>query len=164
MQIMKSEQNLAAPRVNGKLFYIAILLVIMLAVGIYIKNIVMAVQTALPSKGSTLISQSVLEEKYGLHVNLIAVTASGGMVDLRLKMLDGEKARLLLQDKKNFPALLINNNLTLNASEDTKDQELKFEKGGGLFLLFPNSGNAVKPGSTIAILFGDTKLESVVVR
>lgn len=112
------------------------------------------------SANVTTISQNVLEQKYGLRVNLLAVTAAGGMVDLRLKMLDGEKAKTLLQDKKNFPALLVSdNNITLSASEDTSSQEIKFENNGGLYLLFPNTGNAVKPGSKVTLVFGDLQVE-----
>jgi hypothetical protein len=40
-----------------------------------------------------------LEDKYGLRVNLTAVTSSGSFVSLRLKIADGEKAKLLLGDK-----------------------------------------------------------------
>jgi hypothetical protein len=120
--------------------------------------------TSAPS-AATVISQSVLENKYGLRVNLIAVTAAGGMLDLRLKMLDGEKAKLLLQDKKNFPTLVAGeNNITLSTDAETSSQEIKFENNGGLFLLFPNNGNVVKPGSTVIIAFGDIQLEPVVVK
>ncbi len=112
--------------------------------------------------GTTMISQTVLEEKYGLRVNLIAVTAAGGMVDLRLKITDGEKAKSLLGDKKHFPALLIKeNNVLLRASEETAKQEIKFEDNGDVFVLFPNSGNALKPGGSVIILFGDIAVEAI---
>ena len=117
------------------------------------------------SASATMITQNNLEEKYGLRVNLLAVTAAGGMVDLRLKFMDGEKAKTLLQDKKNFPALRVAGNpLTLSVDEETKSQEMKFDNNGGLFLLFSNSGNAVKPGSAVKVVFGDIELEPVVVR
>jgi len=84
------------------------------------------------------------------------------MVDLRLKMLDGEKVKTLLQDKKNFPSLLIqDSNIMLRASEDAISQEIKFENNGDLFLLFPNSGNAVKPGSKVILVFGDLQVEPI---
>ena len=122
-------------------------------------------QPASGSSKATVLSQRILEEKYGLRVNLLAVTAAGGMVDLRLKILDGEKARLLLQDKKNFPALLVGeNNLLINVDDDTKAQEIKFDQNGGLFLMFPNSGNAVKQGSPVKIVFGDFQLEPIVAK
>jgi hypothetical protein len=106
-----------------------------------------------------------LEARYGLRVNLAALTAAGGMVDVRLKMVDGHKASLLLQDKNNFPVVVVEGSkIKLSASEETLSQQLKFEDNGGLFLIYPNSGNAVKPGSSIRIVFGDIQLESIPVR
>ena len=110
----------------------------------------------------TVISAQALEEHYGLRVNLVAVTAAGGMVDLRLKMLDGEKAKAFLQDKKNFPELYIaDGDVTLKASEDTISQEIKFETDGNIFLLFPNGANMVKRGTSVTVMFGDTALEPI---
>jgi hypothetical protein len=104
-----------------------------------------------------VLSESALEEQYGVRVNLVAVTASGGMVDLRLKIMDARKAKLLLQDQANFPSLYVNDaNVTLNASEDAKTQPIKFDANNSLFLLYPNSRNAVKPGTPVNILFGKT--------
>jgi len=111
------------------------------------------------------ISQSALEERYGLRVTLVAVTAAGGMVDVRLKMLDGAKAQTLLQAKEHFPALWIEDRqITLQVSEEIKSQEIKFEDGGDLFLLFPNSGGAVKAGTPVTLMFGDTPLEPIEAR
>jgi hypothetical protein len=141
-----------------KFISIAIILIILITAGIFLFS---SLKT--PSKlNAVVISQATLEEKYGLRVNLIAVTAAGGMVDLRLKILDGEKAKLLLQDKKNFPVLINSDGtITLNVSEDTKSQAIKFEDGFDLFLLFPNTGNAVKPGTAVKLMFGDTAIESI---
>jgi hypothetical protein len=163
MQAVKSDHPVTKSGSTFKLISVAIILVILLVMVITINNAYQPLQPASLLQSMVTISQSVLEEKYGLRVNLLAVTAAGGMVDLRLKMLDGEKARLLLQDKQNFPALYVNDNrVTLNASEDDKSQEIKFENNGGLYLLFPNNGNAVKPGSTVIIEFGDVQLEPIV--
>jgi len=97
-------------------------------------------------------------------VNLIAVTGAGGFVDVRLKIVDGEKARKLLDNKKNFPALFSEDGIVLNAPEDAKSQTIKFDDGGNLFIMYPNSGNAVKQGSAVSILFGDAALEPINVR
>ena len=119
-----------------------------------------------PSDIPTLnaITASALEEQYGLRVNLVAVTGAGGFVDLRLKIVDGEKARLFLADRNNFPSLLVNDDLVLNAPEDTKNQEIRFNDDGNIFILYANSANVVKPGSQLRILFGDTALDPIVVK
>jgi hypothetical protein len=147
----------------NKYFFPVIAFILLLIAGFYIYSNFYLHQTLPPS--ATLISQASLEEKYGLKVNLLAVTAAGGMVDLRLKIVDGEKAKLLLQDKKNFPVLLAGDQKTrLNTDEDTKSQVIKFDPEIGIFLMYPNGGNVVKPGSAISILFGDIQLEPVMVR
>jgi hypothetical protein len=161
MQDIKINSAIAQPTPNKILLFVFILIGV-LGVGLYANNVFKAFQpTSLP-QGTTVISQGVLEEKYGLRVNLIAVTAAGGMVDLRLKMIDGEKAKSLLQDKKNFPVLLASDgNTRLEASEDTKSQEIKFEDDGDLFLLFPNTGNVIKRGSSVTLVLGETALNPI---
>ena len=134
------------------------ILVILLTSGFILSNLLKA---RVESPAKTAISQSALEEKYGLRVNLVAVTGAGGFVDVRIKIVDGEKAKLLLSDKKNFPALWINEKVTLNAPEDTKSQKIRFDDGGNMFIMYPNSGNAVMRGTPVKILFGDTALEPI---
>lgn len=165
MQALKTDRPVVFSKPANKFIFTALLLVVLLAVVLYANNIYQALKPAasLP-EGMITLSQSALAEKYGLRVNLVAVTAAGGMVDLRLKIINGDKAKLLLQDKKNFPTVFVNGNVTLNASEDAKSQQLKFEDNGDIFLMFPNAGNAVKQGATVTILFGDTALEPMKVK
>ena len=114
-------------------------------------------------KPASVISREDLEQQYGLRVNLVAVTASGGMVDLRLKIVDAAKAKALLQETANFPALYVGaRKVTLQAPQDTRSQELSIEDDGNIFLLYPNAGNAVQHGTPINIMFGDLRLEPIV--
>ena len=149
---------------SGVLFNV-ILLIILLGWGLYATNVFKAIWSSTAVRGVTTVSQSTLEETYGLRMNLIAVTAAGGMVDVRLHIVDAQKAKSLLQDKKNFPSLLVRgSNAVLNVSEEAKSQEIKFEEDGNVFLLFPNAGGAVKRGSSVTLLFGSTALEPIQVR
>jgi hypothetical protein len=112
--------------------------------------------------GITTISQSVLEEQYGLRVNLVAVTAAGGMVDVRLKIVDGEKAKQLLKDPTHFPSLWIAaGDVTLVVPEENRTQEISFENDGNLFMMFPNSAGIVKPGTPVVVRFGEIQVESI---
>jgi len=77
---------------------------------------------------------------------------------------DGDKAKLLLADKKNFPALFSAHGVTLNAPADTVSQKIEFISGGNLFIMYPNSGNAVQRGETVTLVFGDTALEPITVK
>jgi hypothetical protein len=146
------------PRLN-KFILPAIILFLLVATGMVYYS---STRTETAPPADVLLSQSALEEQYGLRVNLIGVTAAGGMVDLRMKIVDGEKAKSLLQDKANFPVLYISKgHMTLNAPEDAKSQEIKFENDGNLFLLYPNTGNAVRRGARVIVVFGNTALEAI---
>ena len=133
-------------------------------VGIYINNAYRASQATSLPKGTVVLSQSAFEEQYGLHVNLVAVTAAGGFVDVRLKIVDGDKAKLLLADKKNFPALFSVHGVMLNAPADTVSQRIEFISGGNLFIMYPNSGNAIQRGEAVTLIFGGTALEPITVK
>jgi len=92
-----------SPRLN-KYLISAMILAVLILVGTLAYHAQQKPGSAVVPPGMTMISQSALEEQYGLHVNLVAVTAAGGLVDLRLKILDGEKAKSLLGDPKHFPS------------------------------------------------------------
>jgi hypothetical protein len=164
MQAVKTDRPAVPANSTNKFISVAIILVILLVVAIYVNNAYQALKPASLPKGTVTLSQSAFEEKYGLRVNLVAVTGAGGFVDLRLKIVDGEKAKLLLADKKNFPALFSEHGVTLNAPEDTKSQKIEFISRGNLFIMYPNSGNSIQRAESVTILFGDTALEPLVVK
>jgi hypothetical protein len=159
MQEVKPNLVVMNPRLN-KYILPALILFLLAATGLLYYS---SAKAEMASK--MVISQNELEEKYGLRLNLIGVTAGGGMVDLRLKIVDGDKARTLLQDKNNFPVLLVNKSqVSLSASEDVKSQQISLEDGASLFLLYPNAGNAVKQGTLVMVNFGDIALEPIEVK
>lgn len=110
-----------------------------------------------------VITAQTLEEHYGLRVNLIAATAAGGLVDVRLKVLDVDKAKALLSDPKNFPTLKVaDSDITLATSEEMRLQALEAVDGGLIVILYSNRGSAVHPNSAVAVQFGDMQLEPIV--
>ena len=161
MEAFKTNRTSVPQNSYNKYISIAIILSVLLVVALYINNVSKAFQAASLPKGTVVISQGTLEEKYGLRVNLVAVTAAGGFVDVRLKIVDGEKLKQLLTDKSNFPALYTEQGVILNAPEDTKSQKIEFISGGNLFIMYPNSGNAVKLDSPVTILFGNIAVEPI---
>ncbi len=109
------------------------------------------------------ISEKTLADQYGLRVNLIAVTAAGGLVDFRLKILDAEKARLLLQDNSDVPTLLVAEDDTmLTAPEDSTGQLINsLADDGSVFLLYPNVEGVLRPGMPVTVQFGEMRLEPI---
>jgi hypothetical protein len=144
-----------------KLFIGAIIFILILMAGLITLH-----SLGIPASHTTIppISQSALEAKYGLRVSLIAVTAAGGKVDLRMKMVDSVKARLLLQDSKNFPSLVTSRGVVLSVPADEKPEGLEFKDGTDIFLLFPNTRGVLQPGMSVSLMFGETKLEPIVVK
>ena len=114
-----------------------------------------------PQIAGELLSAQTLAEKYGVQVNLIAVTAGGGLVDLRLKILDAEKAKLLLQEPTDVPVLHIGEDeALLTAPEDSTGQLLNsLQDDGNVFLMYPNVGNVLQPGTLVTVQFGEISLE-----
>jgi hypothetical protein len=119
-------------------------------------------QTTITDSADERISATELEERYGLHVRLIAVTAGGGMVDLRLKILDSDKATQLLGDPTQAPSLVADDSGTmLSVPEGSLTEDLSLRDGGVLILLFPNINGAIKPGTSVSVVFENERLEPI---
>ena len=164
MQAVNANRTPLSQKSTNRIISIGIILSILIIMAIYINNASRAFHAASLPNGIVVISQSTLEEKYGLRVNLVAVTAAGGFVDVRLKILDGEKLKLLLADKSNFPTLYTEHGVILNAPEDTKSQTIQFISGGSLFIIYPNAGNTVKQDTPVTIIFGNIAVEPIAAR
>lgn len=156
-----TDHSATRPKSNKAFVIIAGILFILLFAALFAYRIYSAMRPATLPRGAVTISQRALEEQFGLRVNLVAVTGAGGFVDLRLKMVDGDKAKLLLADAKNFPSLFSEKGVSLYAPEDTTSQKIEFISGGHLFIMYPNADNAVTRGSPVRIVFGDTTVEPI---
>ena len=123
-------------------------------------------QLGKPQVAGEAISAQLLEEQYGMRVNLLAITASGGLVDLRLKVLDAEKAKLLLQDSDDVPTLLVGDGSDVLAPPESSASDLfnSINDDGNIFLIFPNTANIVKPNALVTVQFGDIRLEPITVQ
>jgi hypothetical protein len=158
IQVIKANPGIRVPQPRSYRFlFFSLLLVVLAASGVYLFNAIRIYQASFLPKGTMVITQSVLEGQYGLRVSLVAVTAAGGMVDVRMKIIDAEKAKTLLQNPKNYPTLFINGNI-LSVSPDTVAQGINL-KSESIFLLFANAHGLVRTGVPVTILFGNTALE-----
>ena len=118
-------------------------------------------QAATIETTSERISASELEERYGLRVRLIGVTAAGGIIDFRLKIVDPDKARQFLQDPANLPRLIVAESSEALMGTEELDEDVSWEEGGILFILFSNSGGAIQPGTPVIVEFGGVQLEPI---
>ena len=82
----------------------------------------------------------------------------GGMVDFRLKVVDKDKAALLLSDAEHMPQLHVEDSDVVLSVPGESIETMTLEDDGIIFVLFPNPGGAVKPGTKVSVVFGELRL------
>jgi len=105
-------------------------------------------------------SLAELEEKYGVQISLVANSMMGSIVDVRLKVVDPDKAHALLQ---NQPALLLNQEALVLAPHMHSHGGTRL-KVGKIFTIFFPSQQIIHPGSSVSLVFGPIRTEPVIVR
>ena len=108
----------------------------------------------LPTSGSDL------EEKYGIEVSRVATSMMGSIVDVRIKIIDPAKADSFLQ---NQAALLVNNEVLILAPHLHSHTGSRLKAGKAFILFFPTQ-QIIRPGTEVNLVFGSTRIESVIVQ
>ncbi len=116
--------------------------------------------------GAQVLNAALLEDLYGIRITLIGITAAGGMIDFRFKILDQQKAETLLKNAEQMPRLIAEETGTMLPEpmhrEMMKHQKLK--KDTTYFMLYPNSRDVLKRGAPVSVLIGDLRLEHIAAR
>jgi hypothetical protein len=100
-----------------------------------------------------------IETKYGIQITLVAVTAANGLVDVRFRVEDPAKAEVLFLPG-NLPSIVTQDGkVTIPPPEQPEAPSLT--AGQVYFLLYPNTGGAVRAGSRITLAFGQMGLQVV---
>jgi hypothetical protein len=111
--------------------------------------------------GTMPVSEEI-EEKFGVRFTFLAITAEGGMVELRYRVIDEDKAANFGHYTETAPMLV---------SEDTGKivdvtimglHNHRVEPGRTYYILYRNTGGALKSGRPATIAIGSYKLEHVV--
>jgi len=106
-----------------------------------------------------------LEEKWGVRIVGVRLTANSYMIDFRYKVIDIEKASPLM-DRNAKPYLLDEANSAKVNATDSSVGALR-SKGSvanrNYFIIFTNPGGAIKRGSKVTIISGDFKVEHLIV-
>jgi len=101
------------------------------------------------------------EKRCGVQVLRATVAAAGGLVDLRLKILDAAKARKRIMDPAHPPLLIPEGSgMPLKAARDAL-KNLRFVDGAANYILYPNVRGAVKPGSKVVLALADQRLDPI---
>jgi hypothetical protein len=108
-----------------------------------------------------VVSADDLVQRSGVKVTVVAVTGDGGLVDLRFKVVDPERANAL-HDPRTPPAVvdeesgLVVHDLFMDHSHSGP-----YKAGVTYYLVFNNPGNWLHHGSTVSVLLGDAQLRHV---
>ena len=123
---------------------------------------------------------ALIEEAWGIRVLSVALTAGGGMVDVRYQVTNPEKAALALgssehdvitpEDVKESPLLIdeesgyafMETHLHLMGRVFTQRENPK--AGVSRFMLFSNMNGLIRPGDSVSLAIGDRRLVHMVVQ
>ena len=100
-----------------------------------------------------------LEKKYGLRVSQVTISMLDSVVDVRLMVVDPDKAQALLQDQG---ALLVNQEVLILAPHQHAHWKLK--KNLPHIMFFPTQNNTIHSGSEVSLGFGRVRVEPVIVQ
>lgn len=110
------------------------------------------------------IGQTAFIEKTGIRVTQVALTAGGGMIDVRYQVIDPDKAAIV-HDKDRPPTIV---DEATGQAMDTPwmAHARKHELHGGVtyFELLLNAEGAIKPGEAVTVVLGGVRLEHVIVQ
>jgi hypothetical protein len=103
---------------------------------------------------------SALETRTGIQITHVGLTASGGLVDLRFKVLDTAKAKTLLGNPANTPMLVAGDMPPLMPPHHAM-RGAKFAQDQVVYILYPNLRGAIKPGVEVVVAMGDVRFGPV---
>ena len=153
-----------APAVRRVRFILLAAVILVLIGGFFAYSAGANQNRATPQARAELISERAFEDRYGIRIMMIGVSAADGLIDFRFKVLDAEKAVPLMRDPANMPALIVEDSgATLKAPEGMV-HNLELKNGGAYFILYPNVQDAIKPGTRVTALFGDVRLEPIIAK
>lgn len=118
--------------------------------------------TAAPTTTSLhdLPAPTAVELQAGLQIAQVGLTAQGGMVDVRFKVLDAAKAKALLGNPANTPVLIAGDQPPLHPPHHAL-KGARFAAGQVFYILYPNARGAVRPGVDVTVAMGDARLGPV---
>jgi hypothetical protein len=112
--------------------------------------------------GTVLVNQDGLAARYGIAVTLVAVTAAGGLVELRYQVVDPDKATRIVHDAALAPALVVESTgETLRMASPPHHHGAELQLGGTYYFLMANAHNAIHRGDRVTLVVGDARLEHV---
>jgi len=109
------------------------------------------------------VSQAAFAQETGIKIMGVAVTAGGGMIDLRYQVVDPDKA-VVVHDDENPPGLLIEATGQLINTPYHEHSIFETHTAVTYHELIMNPAGVLKPGTVVSVRVGEAQLEHVVVQ
>lgn len=113
---------------------------------------------------STAVDERVVQERYGVRVDLVGLTALGGLVQLRFTVLDADKAAALFHSDVDVPTLLVEKTGAVLRPPKSMAHKLTLLNGASYFVLYANASNVVRSGADVSLVIDDVRLEHLAVQ
>jgi hypothetical protein len=114
--------------------------------------------------GTTAVSRAEMATAEGVDVNLVALTAAGGLVELRMQVVDPDKAYAVLHEAGRRPVIVAEDTGETLVMAAPAHHRGELELGGQYFFLLANAHNAIHAGADVTLVIGDSRLEHVEVQ
>jgi hypothetical protein len=102
-----------------------------------------------------------LADRLGVRITHVALTGGGGLVDLRFRVVDPDRAAGL-HDPATPPAVIDEvSGVVVDALLMSHAHSGPYNAGETYYLVFENPGNLVHRGDTVTVLLGDVQVEHV---
>lgn len=119
-------------------------------------------QSGPASSAAGIPSNPAFEQALGVRLTQLAVSADGGLVDVRFLVLDPIKAADLTADVNSVPKLIVEGTGDVVSSAALMGAKHDLRAGRTSFLLYRNTHGAIRRGTLVTVVFGDLKVEHVV--
>jgi hypothetical protein len=113
-------------------------------------------------KDAAPLSAEKLASDYGLEVKMVGLTMMDSVVDLRMTVIDAEKAKKLLGEGGMMPVLVDTTSDTALMAPMPHGHRHALQTGRIFYAFYPNSGGIVRPGTPLALIFGSLRLEQTI--
>ncbi|MHB0877304.1 MAG: hypothetical protein ACYC5O_14805 [Anaerolineae bacterium] len=105
---------------------------------------------------------AAMEERFGIRFTFLAVTADGGLLDLRYRVIDQDKAKNFGHYTETSPMLIVESTGVVVDVTQMGRHNHRMEPGRIYYILFRNMSDAIHPGDLVTIDVGGVRLEHIV--
>ena len=109
-----------------------------------------------------VVDAAALEAATGIRVTLVAVTADGGLIDLRFKVVDEVKASHLMHDPLTMPSLYVERSGRVLSASHPLAHKISVIDGATYFMFYANSGGAIQSGTPVSVVVDGVRTAPIV--